>query len=120
MSTPTVAAARGNPATKSPGGKSSEIIAWFTAIERDCRGAARALDEQAITLAIGVRKSSKLPGGVDKMMAARRIRKHIQRMARAAEYEAQAARAARNEWISIFGEPGSRANIRKQGIDFTK
>lgn len=113
-------ATRPHPAVRGPGAKSSDVVAWLSAIERDARRAAHALDEHAVTVYKGIRKSSRVPWGIDKIPAARRMRRHIQRIARAHEYAANSARAARADWIGTFGSPGSVRQVRASGIDFTK
>src|SRR3954462_8912256 len=108
------------PAAMSMGAKGSSILIYVKRIERDADAAAKYLRENAQTIYLGIRKSGRLPKGVDKIPAARRQRRQMLKMAAAAEAEANAAQVFRYKWIQAFGRPGSTESIRKGGIDVTQ
>lgn len=111
---------RPNPAAGSPGAKASEVLAYVKRIERDEEVSARHLRENAQVIYLGIKKTSRIPKGIDKIPAARRQRRQMLRMAAAAEAKASAARAFRYKWIQTFGSPGSKESIKKGGIDTTQ
>jgi hypothetical protein len=117
QTTPT--AGRVHPAVKGPGKLASEVLAWYTAIERDARRASQALDEHAVTVYRGVIKAKALPFGFNRVVAAQRQRRNIVRMARAFEHAANLAKASRLQWKSTFAE-GDVAKVRATGFDMSK
>lgn len=106
-----------NPATKSPGASSPEILAWASAIERDARRAGTALEATSVDIYKGITKSSTVPAWVQKRVAAVKMRLLIRRMAAAQVQLAHNARAFQIAWRGAFGEPGNKANVRS-GIKF--
>lgn len=79
-----------------------------------------ACQERAQTVYLGIKKSSKVPFGVDKIMAARRQRKAILRMAAGYEMVELGAKAAIGMLNHDFGQTGSQQRIRNAGFDLTK
>lgn len=110
---------RRHPAIGGPGKKASDVLAWLSAIERHEAGAARALDEHAVTVYRGIIRAKALPFGFNRMVAAQRQRRNILRMARACEHAAQLARASRLQWKTTFAE-GDVAKVRTTGFDMSK
>jgi hypothetical protein len=123
MSAQTVAsppvARRAHPALAGPGKKASDVLNWLSAMERDSAGAARALDEHAVTVYRGILRAKALPFGLNRVVAAQRQRRNILRMARAYEHAAQLARASKLQWKTTFAE-GDVAKVRTTGFDMSK
>lgn len=110
---------RANPSQKHPGRRDVEILAYVEACERDLGIYATNLRENAHLVYLGIKKTSRLPKGVDKIPAARRQRRAMLKMAAGAETAAAAANQFRFSWYQSFGRPGSREGIKKTGIEFT-
>jgi hypothetical protein len=110
-------AARVNPATKSPGNSSREILAWAGSIERDARRASTALETTSVDIYKGIMRSSSVPAWAQKRVAAVKMRLLIRRMAAAEVQLAKNARALQISWRGAFGEPGNTASARS-GIKF--
>lgn len=106
-----------NPSTRLPGPKASEILAWAERAEDSAVAAGKAFREEAQIVYIGIKNSSKLPFGVEKIPAARRQRKILLKAADTADGVAVYLRSFRHAWLSQFGDPNSLANRRKRGID---
>lgn len=111
---------RANPAAGSPGRKGSEVLEYVERCEKDLRAYADNLRENAQVIYLGVKKTSRVPKGIDKIPAARRQRRQMLKMAAGAEAAANAAQAFRYRWIQTFGRPGSKESIKKGGIDTTQ
>lgn len=107
-------------ATSDMGNSLSSLRAYYTRIMAESRASAATLRERAQTVYLGIKKSSKMPGGVDKIMAARKQRKAILRMAVGYEMAEQAAKAAIGMLNAEFGTPGTQQNLRRTGFDMTK
>lgn len=110
---------RPNPAARPPGRKGSEVISWIQIIEADLVTYERRLREHSHLIYRGIRKSSKVPGGVDKMYAARAMRRDLLKVSAAAGMSANLAHQFRINWYRRLGQPASRA-IRNQGFDLEK
>lgn len=96
--------------------KASEILQDARAREQDARDRSRALQEYGQTLYLQIRNTGWLPGGVDKLIAARRMRKPILKAAEACAVEATLWHTFRATWLGQFGDPTA---ARKQSVDFT-
>jgi hypothetical protein len=108
------------PAAMSMGAKGSTILLYVRRIERDADAQAKHLRENAQVIYLGIKKTSRIPKGIDKIPAARRQRRQMLKMAAAAEAQANAARVFRYKWIQTFGRPGSAESVKKGGIDTTQ
>jgi hypothetical protein len=106
-----------NPSTRLPGPTASEILAWAEKVEDSAAVAAKALREEAQIVYMGIRNSGKLPAGIEKIPAARRVRRPLLKTAEMFEASAVAMRTFRHAWLSQFGDPNSINNRRKRGID---
>lgn len=96
--------------------KASEILQDAREREREARDRSRALAEYAQTLYLQIKNTGWLPGGVDKLIAARRMRKPLLKAAEAAAVEATLMHTFRATWLGQFGDPTA---ARKQSVDFT-
>jgi hypothetical protein len=96
--------------------KASEILQASRERERDCRDRARGKAEYAQILYMQIKNTGWLPGGVDKLIAARRMRKPLLKAAEAALIDATMEHTFRSNWLKTFGDPGA---ARKQSVDFT-
>lgn len=106
-----------NRSTRLPGPKASEILRWAEQVEDDAAAAAKALREEAQIVYLGIRNSGRLPAGIEKIPAARRVRRPLLKAADTAEGVAVSMRTFRHAWLAQFGDPNSVANRRKRGID---
>lgn len=95
--------------------KASEILRDAAAKEREARDRSRAYQEYGQTLYIQIRNTGWLPGGVDKIIAAKRMRRPILKAAEAAAVEATLWHTLRATWLGQFGDPSA---ARNKGIDF--
>lgn len=95
--------------------KASEILQASRRREQDCRDRARAKAEYGQILYLQIRNTGWLPGGVDKLLAARRMRKPLLKAAEAALIDANLEHTFRSNWLKTFGDP---TTARKQSVDF--
>lgn len=107
-------------ATSDMGNTLTSLRAYYSRNLAEGRGGARACRERAQTVYLGIRKSSKVPYGLDKLLAARRQRKAMLRMAAGYEMVELAAKAAIGMLNADFGTPGSQQHARKTGFDMQK
>jgi hypothetical protein len=96
--------------------KASEVLQHAAEMERDARERSRAWQEYGQTLYIQIKNTGWLPGGVDKLIAGRRVRKPILKAAEACAVEATLWHTLRATWLAQFGDP---TTARKQSVDFT-
>lgn len=109
-----------HPARHEPELTGSGILRWFRACQRHDLEGSDATREVAQLIYRAILASSRLPGGLDKMMSARRMRKIILRAAVAQEEAARAYSASQAVYLGLFGDPRSIANQAKRGLDPTK
>jgi hypothetical protein len=109
--------ARPNPAQKNMGVKSSDILAWAETIEDDLNRYHRALREKSHTYYLGVKKSSRIPTGIDKIPVAKAQRRNLLRVVAALAAAEGNMRRFRFGHISRFGNPGSKEAIKKTGFN---
>jgi hypothetical protein len=101
-------------------GKSlSSLRAYYRGIVGEGRAGKTAARERAQTVYLGVKKSSKYPFGVDKMMAARRQKKAMLRIAAGYEMVELGAAAAIGMLNHDFGANAAQ-QLRNNGFDLTK
>lgn len=98
----------------------SGVLAYLRSGQRHDQSGADATHEAAQTLYKAIKASSKLPYGVDKLMAARRVRKAMKRVAAAREEAARASSAASAIFIGAVGDPRSVKAAGKRGLDPTR
>lgn len=97
----------------------STLRTYYHRIMAEGRAGKTASQERAQTVYLGVKRSSKLPGGVDKILAARRQRKAMLRIAAGYEMVELAAKAAIGMLNHDFGATSAQ-QLRNNGFDLTK
>jgi hypothetical protein len=120
MATATKAApaARTHPAKHLPELTGSGVLRWMRTVGRHEIEGSDATREVAQLLYRAVMRSGKLPGGVDRILAARRLRKAVLHAAVAQEEAARAFSAAQSVYLAQFGEPSRR--VADRGFDPTR
>jgi hypothetical protein len=106
-------------AAKEMGKNLTTLRTYYRGIMAEGRAGKVACQERAQTVYLGIKKSSKFPYGVDKIMAARRQRKAILRMAAGYEMVELAAKAAIGMLNHDFGATDHQ-QLRNSGFDLTK
>jgi len=97
----------------------SGVLTYLATCRRHSVTGSDGVREAAQLIYRGIMKSSRWPGGVDKIVTARRVRKSLLQAAAAEEEAAKAFAATRTLWLQAIGDPSSM-QIRTQGIDPTK
>lgn len=114
------ARARAHPALDISGlDTGSGVLDYFAKNRRHAVTGSDGVREAAQLIYRGIIKSSNWPGGIDKMITARRVRKAILQAAAAEEEAGKSFAAARTLWLQAIGDPKSM-RVRTQGIDPTK
>jgi hypothetical protein len=109
-----------HPARHTPDLTGSGVLRWMRACNRHEQEGCDATREVGQFLYRAVVASSRMPGGLDKRLAARRLRKAVVHAAVAQEEAATAFSAAQSIYLGLFGDPRSRANRAKRGFDPNK
>jgi hypothetical protein len=99
----------------------SALLAWLEAIRAHEMGGSTGAYVVAETVYRGIRKAGRLPGGLDKILVARRCRRAILELGVSLEYAASAAVLARNTYLAAVGDPEALARQdRAGGFDVLK
>jgi hypothetical protein len=106
---------RAHPATRGDWKTATDVIAWAQACARDSGRGAAATDEAAVKLYFEIKKSSKVPAGLNKLTVAIAARRELRRCARHLEAAEKSYR--RIEGIMRAQSGTARA---KAGLDMTK
>jgi hypothetical protein len=110
-----------HPATEGgPFASSSDAIKYLDGIRSHEARAGSAARVEAQRVYRQILATSKIPGGIDKRLAARRERKNWLKIAEGMEFTAKAAGFAIASWYGSFGDPNSKGNRAKRGIDLLK
>lgn len=118
MAVTTTTQTRVHPAQKQIGNSGGDIVRWLLSVENDNRRAAGALREKATVVYKGIKNAGKWPGGLDKILVAKRARRNIRKMAAAHDMSAAQAAQTRNRLVADIGSSNERAP--KNGYDLTK
>lgn len=108
---------RRHPAHGGSGNKISDVFGWEKKLEDDSKAGSSIVYEEAQAVYRGIRNSSKVPGGLDKLGAARRQRRLLNRAAAALEEAGKNFRAARVAGTKDLGSAQERKG--NKGIDMT-
>jgi hypothetical protein len=106
---------RAHPASKGGWKTATDVIAWAQACARDSGRGAAATDEAAVKLYFEIKRSSKVPAGLNKLTVAIAARRELRRCARHLEAAEKSYR--RIEGIMRAQSGTARA---KAGLDMTK
>lgn len=96
----------------------SDVLRLCESIRAHEMGGADAVREKAQEVYRGIIKASNWPFGINKRMAAVRMRRSLRKVANAMELSARSAAAARKTWTDVVGSGTKIA--RSNGFDPTR
>jgi hypothetical protein len=96
------------------------ILKWLESIRAVEAEGSDATALAADIIARGVRKSSKIPWGLNRIVVARRMRKAINHMAALQLEQARTASAVASIYRGFFGDPSTLKAASRQGLDPTR
>lgn len=87
--------------------KGSGFMLWLESIRAHSTEGSDAMATVATIVSTGIRKSSKVPFGIDRILVSRRMRRGINHLAALELETARMASAVANEYMRFFGDPES-------------
>lgn len=111
-------AAAGHPARRAEVRSGSDVLRLCETIRAHEMGGADAVREKAQEVYRGIIKASNWPFGINKRIAAIRMRRSLRKVANAMELTARSAAAARKTWTDVVGS-GTKIG-KSSGFDPTR